>query len=384
MRDSETPSRQQTRQQVVFTYFTYSVYLVIFTVVAFRDYVTDNLADTYFEIAAFAASLVGLYFFHRTRKLVMAKGIAVWIAYFLIFALLHTSHFDHFVSMYVVIAPLVAYFMFTLRVALYNLAVFYVLFAIELLVFTPPSSHFLNDPDAVWNFIITIFFIHALGVTYHLAIKSSYQQLEKAYHQNQMLLKEVHHRVKNNLNMIVSLIGLQMHTSQSKQQDELREIKNRIETIAFTHELLYQEESFQSIDFYEYIQQLVGLFTVPYRQDTAIRIHVRSDRISLPIESMIQIGLLTNELLTNTYKHAFDQARGAIHITLERQKDGQLHYTYRDTGKGLELSKINTKKSLGMIVIHSTARQLGGTPDISCDNGFCLDLIFPDPGENRP
>jgi two-component sensor histidine kinase len=369
--------------QIAFTYFTYVTYLVIFLIVAIRDYWTHTFVDCYFEVAAWMVSAIALIFFHRTRRLLTAKIIAVWIAYFLIFALVYTSRFDHFVGMYVVIAPLIAYFMFTLPIALWNLALFYTLFAIETWMIPTQHSQFLQDPDAVWNFGITILFIHALGLTYHLAIKSSYRRLESSNDQNKMLLKEVHHRVKNNLNMIVSLIGLQIITQPDKEHNELAEIKNRIEAIAFTHELLYQEDSFQKIDFSEYMHKLIQLFNTPYRRDNAIRIHIRSDRIALPIESMIQIGLLTNELLTNTYKHAFDHARGEIHITLEKHLDSQLHYTYRDNGKGIDPIKLNRAKSLGMIVIRSTSQQLGGNPDIQCDHGFCLDLIFPEPSTGK-
>jgi hypothetical protein len=119
---------------IAFTYFTYGTYLVIFAAVAIRDYLTNNLYDSYFEMVAFSASLIGLYRFHRTRNLTLAREIAVWIAYLLIFALLYTSRFDHFVSIYVVIAPLVAYFMFTLPVALYNLAAFYTILLIEIVI----------------------------------------------------------------------------------------------------------------------------------------------------------------------------------------------------------------------------------------------------------
>jgi two-component sensor histidine kinase len=369
--------------QIAFTYFTYVTYLVIFSIVAIRDYWTGNLADSYFEVASLTASAMALVFFYRTRRLEAAKIIAVWIAYLLIFALVYTSRFDHFVSMYVVIAPLISYFMFSLLVALINLAFFYLLFAVEFWAIPTQQSSFLQDADAVWNFGITILFIHALGLTYHLAIKSSYRRLEASNNQNKMLLREVHHRVKNNLNMIVSLIGLQMLTGKKNNQEELGEIKNRIQTIAYTHELLYQEEQFGSIDFYEYMHKLIRLFDTPYRRDNAIHIHIQSDQITLPIESMIQIGLLTNELLTNSYKHAFEHARGEIHIALERQPDGQMHYTYRDNGRGIDPIQLTRSKTLGMIVIRSTAQQLGGTPDIQCDNGFCLDLVFPEPQKNK-
>ncbi|MCQ2972655.1 MAG: sensor histidine kinase, partial [archaeon] len=194
---------------------------------------------------------------------------------------------------------------------------------------------------------------------------------------------EVHHRVKNNLQLITSFINLEKRFQSDS--DEIIDItKKRIDALAAIHERIYAEENMKNIhmksfsaDFIKNLYALSDHTGINFITDT-------SDDILFSIDIITPIILIYNELVTNSLKHAFDKDFNGIkeiHSKLEfKTIDSKLYcqFTYRDTGKGLpEGFDINKVNSLGMIIIKELSGQLDGEFEFFNDNGFNFKLTFP-------
>ena len=197
------------------------------------------------------------------------------------------------------------------------------------------------------------------------------KQLEESLREKETLLAEIHHRVKNNLAIVTSMMELQaMDTEQSELQDSLRVAQQRIQTIATIHELLYGAESLSQLNFGENIKQLVGNLEQIYKNGKQISVHVESDPIPMNINQAIPCALLVNEVVTNAYKHAFEHRdNGIIEVTLQENNEEVL-LTVKDNGVGLpdDFMKENSS-SIGMTLIKLLKQQLEGEMEFSSVNG---------------
>ncbi|MDZ7772423.1 MAG: sensor histidine kinase [Balneolaceae bacterium] len=182
---------------------------------------------------------------------------------------------------------------------------------------------------------------------------ASQEQLKESLKEKETLLAEIHHRVKNNLAIITSMMELQvMNTGNSKLQDLLRTAQQRIQTIATIHELLYSSESLSHLNFGENITRLVRSLEEMYDRDKQITITVEADPVSMNINQAIPCALLVNEVVTNAYKHAFkNREEGEIEVKLH-ENDKKVIVEVRDNGVGLPDDFMQeTSSSIGMTLI---------------------------------
>ncbi len=197
--------------------------------------------------------------------------------------------------------------------------------------------------------------------------------------EKEALLKEVHHRVKNNLQVITSLLNMQARQVEEPQMLALfEEARNRVVSIASIHELLYQSASFASIDMVEYAEQLGRDLLRFYGAEKRIEFSVEGQGVSLELERAVPYGLLLNELLSNACKHAFPgQGSGKVSVALHRV-DHQMVLQVSDTGIGLPNGFDYRKTtSLGLQLVHTLARQLGAALTIGSGPGTIVRLSLP-------
>ncbi|MCD6068865.1 MAG: signal transduction histidine kinase [Bacteroidetes bacterium] len=201
--------------------------------------------------------------------------------------------------------------------------------------------------------------------------------IEHSLHEKEALIKEVHHRVKNNLQIISSLLRLQS----SKQGDEhvqnmFDDSVKRIQSMALVHELLYKNKNLVSIPIHTYIQNLAEGLSVSYGLSNQISITVHSDAVQLDIDTTIPLGLIINELVTNSIKHAFDEKGGRVDV-LFILKDGKHKLIVRDNGKGLPANFATLKEtSLGMELVEALSEQIGACYTYSSENGSKFEFEF--------
>ncbi len=206
-------------------------------------------------------------------------------------------------------------------------------------------------------------------------------ELKKLLEEKEILLKEIHHRVKNNLQLISSLLYLQSHSINDKTvMDMLLESQNRIKSIGLVHEKLYQSENFARIDFKRYIYDLSSYLFSSYRINiNIVLLNINVGDMYLNINKAIPCGLIINELLTNALKHAFPPgSKGEISIKFYRENDNKCILEIRDNGKGLpEGLNIETSSSLGLKLVKNLAKQIDGELYLSGEEGTAFKIIFP-------
>jgi len=211
-------------------------------------------------------------------------------------------------------------------------------------------------------------------------LKESNKQLKASLKQKELLLKEIHHRVKNNLQIIISLLRLQSrHFKDKKSQDLLEIIQNRIKSIALIHEKLYQSENLSSFDFGNYIRGLTAyLLQIAGKRASDIQIKIDSEETFLDINKAIPCGLIINELVFNALKHAFPEGRkGEIHIEMYPCKKGRHTLIISDNGTGFpEDIDFKNTDSLGLQLVNDLVRQIEGALELDREGGTTFKIEF--------
>ena len=207
--------------------------------------------------------------------------------------------------------------------------------------------------------------------------------LRKSLNEKEILLKEVHHRVKNNLQVICSLLNLQVDGAESSMATWLlRDSQNRIRSIALIHEKLYQSQDLARIDFPEYIRSLAYGLLDSYRMVIKrVELDFDLDNVELDLEIAIPCALIINELLSNALKHAFAGDReGKIHIKLHRDELQRMRLVVKDDGIGIpDDFDIDRTESLGMRLIRMLVAQLSGELHYGNNDGAMFEIIAPAP-----
>lgn len=198
--------------------------------------------------------------------------------------------------------------------------------------------------------------------------KETEEKIRQSLKEKEVLLKEVHHRVKNNLQVISSILNLQSsYVTDKKTLDILRESQNRIKSMSFIHEILYQTKDFSSINFSEYVVNLTNNLIHSYSRNNNINLKLGVGNVFLNLDLAIPCGLIINELVSNSLKYAFpDQKKGTVDISI-KQAEEFITIEIADNGTGLPkgIDYRNTE-SLGLQLVMTLVEQLEG--DIVLDN----------------
>lgn len=204
--------------------------------------------------------------------------------------------------------------------------------------------------------------------------------IRKKEKEKDLLLKEVHHRVKNNFQIISSLLELQTKgIKDNKAREFANETKNRIKSMALIHQKLYQNNS-NLINFEEYLKILVNELNTMYASNKKVETAIQSENIQFDVDTAIPLGLIINELITNAYKHAFNNNKNnSLNIILSKENTDYFKLKISDNGPGLNTSiDINKIKSIGLRLVSRLVKQLQGTLNFENDNGANFEILFKD------
>jgi two-component sensor histidine kinase len=210
------------------------------------------------------------------------------------------------------------------------------------------------------------------------------ERLQASLEEKMVLLREIHHRVKNNLQVICSLLDLQAESVQEPETlQALRDSQSRVRSMALVHETLYRTQDLARINMSTYIQSEIDhLHTVYYSPAASAAIHVKADNILMGIDTAIPCGLIINELVTNALKHAFPPGlvQKAARIDVRFSSAGQmLMLQVSDNGVGLPADmNWDTLPSLGLQLVHLLIQQLHGSIRVDTRNGTTFEISFPE------
>jgi PAS domain S-box-containing protein len=205
-------------------------------------------------------------------------------------------------------------------------------------------------------------------------------QLRASLKEKEMLLREVHHRVKNNMQVISSLLNLQAGQIKEGHIRELfQESQHRIQTMALIHDTLYASSDLANINLLTFTSTLASYLANSYGiAGDHITLHIEADEVIVPPDTAIPYGLILNELVSNALKHAFpDGRRGQINVLLRRHSPSQAMLTVQDNGCGFPLNvDFRATDSLGLQLVNALTEQLGGTITLERHDGTAFGLMF--------
>lgn len=202
--------------------------------------------------------------------------------------------------------------------------------------------------------------------------------LKKSLKEQETLLREIHHRVNNNMQIISSLLSLQSTQVKDKRDlDLFIDSQNRVKSMAKVHERLYQSSDLSSIKFPEYGTSLLNDLFSSHRASPRVRLKVDIEDISFNMETAVPCGLIINELVSNSLRYAFPDDEGKIFVSLRHYNDSKYLLTIRDTGVGIpeEIDFKNTQ-SLGFRLVNNLTNQLEGKIELDRTDGTTFNIIF--------
>ena len=247
-----------------------------------------------------------------------------------------------------------------------------------------------KDSSVIWvNLTVSLVPDELRGEEHFIAVveeissrKMAESTVKRSLEEKEVLLREIHHRVKNNMQVISSLLSLQAANIDDERLHKLfQESQSRVRAMALIHEILYDSDDLSSIDLSTYMSRLAASLTRMYGADAAqVRLNVESEDITLRIDDMVPCGLAISELISNSLKYAFPDGReGEIDLRVTSTPEGGVKLVVRDDGVGLPAElDIRTTSSMGMgLVVGLVEKQLGGRLEVDRTQGTCFTITIP-------
>lgn len=210
-------------------------------------------------------------------------------------------------------------------------------------------------------------------------LKQSISEQSALLLEKDVLMKEIHHRVKNNLQVISGLLELQSKSlDDGAAKNALREGRNRVRSIALIHQNLYQFENLSTIELKRFVNDLCVQVESVFKNQKTVTMNITVPDIHLDIDSAVPLGLILNELLTNSFKYAFDDINaGEINLEISSKAEGEYQLLYSDNGPGLPAGfDFNKTSTLGIQLINDLSRQIGGNVQYENRNGTAFTINF--------
>lgn len=366
--------REKTKLVLKVNYITSALAIVFGLICLFLLNITEIIPQVLFTYGL--ANLANTYIYQATKKISITYYLSSLMA--LVAALIVTLYSGGINSSFIFMLALVVFAGYV-NTRKHGRFFLYLTFAIILFIFSQsfPQLSFTENLvpiefRSIFSLISVSFSLFLLGSIFgkdllksHNALYKSKKELTRQMHEKEMLLKEVHHRVKNNLQTVSSLLSLQTrNVEETQMRNLLKSTQNRVISMAMVHEMLYMRKDISQIEYKSYVQELSEYLIRSIKGlDSKVQLKIDIPEIKLGIDTAIPLGLLINEAVTNALKYGFaDDQEGEIYIALKKEIDRHYVLNIGDNGVGFP-DTINYKnsKSLGLKLIHNLTRQLKGS-----------------------
>lgn len=348
------------------------LFIIVFGALAALFFYTKE--DSFFPLfITFTISLVSFIYLNLTKRFIvffwLYAAIGTIVGNLALNFIIGPSHFVDFI--WLLVSVLIAFIGISAKVGLIFLIinvtgmVFFMFFSLNNHISVQVNLSFTRQVAETIELIFSIFvfgYIMFQFIEFQTYAKNQIKiinaELQVKINENSILLKEVHHRVKNNLQIIVSLLRLQKEEDKRKGKDSFDESINRIIAMSLIHEKLYQQNNLKEIIIEEYIKVFISEIKALYDMNEKLTVNFKSSVGSMKLKNMVPFCLLLNELFTNSIKHAFNETlKGTISISIDRESDSVISLIYNDSGKWNDLSET----SFGTELIESLTEQMDGT-----------------------
>jgi len=233
----------------------------------------------------------------------------------------------------------------------------------------------------VWVFIIGLLIVAGFSVYIYYRLQVTRQQkqiINKKNAENELLLSEIHHRVKNNLQVISSLLSLQERSTENEgAKSAILEGKERVKSMELVHKMLYQNSKFSGIEMHDYVNKLtLGLIESYGLSKDEVELNTKFEPLTLDVDTAVPLGLIMNELIVNSLKYAKNSTQKLnLKIELQINKDKALQLILADNGKG-KVADIEKSNSFGLKIVKALIRQLNGIMEINEAHGLNYTIAF--------
>jgi PAS domain S-box-containing protein len=210
-------------------------------------------------------------------------------------------------------------------------------------------------------------------------------ELQERVREREVLLREIHHRVKNNLQLISSILSLQARLLHGDARSLVEEGQTRVHAIALVHEKLCETQSMSDVDLVAYARDLVEVVRCALGGSPQVDLHLDGDETRVPADQAVPCGLIINELVTNAFKHAFPRGRrGNLHLRVQGAPRDRLQLIVRDDGIGLPSGvDLDRPETLGLDLVTTLVRQLNGRIEVTREHGATFVITIPKPRSGR-
>jgi len=368
---------------------TKNVFIFMCIAMAFLSIINilNQTVNTFSASIAFVVSCIVLFYLQKTKKYFLPAVIAILSAFILnIYNLFGASNFENYVDLFWILnLSLFAFFTLGKRIGLIfflvNISFVYAVSIAEkmdLINLRPASKiyDFYAYFDLATNLTIcSIFFAYIISqflTQTQNAEKDAIEintELQKQFDEKSIMLKEIHHRVKNNLQVVTSLLRLQQHKiDDPKAQKPFQESINRVSAMALIHEQMYQGDKVKGVNIEFYIKELAKSLISNYSYSRKINLKVTSTINTIDLSAIVPLSLILNELISNSLKHAFTKdENNNIEINITSTENMQkMNLVYQDNGIWKDYAK---PESFGLELIETFTEQLDGSYTLNTDNG---------------
>ena len=352
------------------------IFTFVTAIAAIRDTFLANYGDALVDSTVSLTALFATLYFKYYQNRIVAGSILFWIVAASTYYFAWSYEFDSNV-LYLIITPVIALLVLPKRYAILYVVVYELGVVILLYVGYQHFSQnsYIFDSDAIFNFILASIFIFTTWWFYNTIIEKTLQELSKLNREKEILLQELHHRVKNNFNLIVSMLQMQYaHNAQLSNEAFVASFKGRIESMALAHEQLYVYSDISRVDLKEYIPMLCNNILSGISSQEDVKVSYNLESCFLEIDTLIYVGIMINEMITNTLKYALKESKAHIEIALKTSPSHQKVLTYSDSGTCKD--KEVEKEGFGSMVIAMAATQIGAKLDVTCKSGYKYEVEF--------
>jgi len=356
----------------LFIFGIYNSVIILSVITFFIDLAIGSITDAYIDLFFAILALISYLLLFSKGKITESAYAIFWLSVFIEFVYLEVHSID-FNIIFTLFIPIIAYISMPKKMIFINLLIYYMLLILYLYYHYSNDDYniFLHNKKYLVIYIMANLFILSFGLFYNLAIEESIRRLQESNRSKELLLNEVHHRVKNNLNLVASILALNAQTIQDTQTEEfLHANEKRIESMAILHEILYKQHSSNSTDLSIYVDRLSSHILRSIAQKDVI-INCNIIHLELPINSMIQFGIILNEMLTNSIKHKNSKQKLTINI-LFKQCDKYYCLGYCDNSKLGNIDKL--KSGFGYKLITLAAKHFNAEITVDNSDGLCYKI----------